>query len=61
GIALGSDFGGFDDLNRGMETCASYAAVAEALLARGYPADAVAAIMGGNWARLYSSLLDQED
>ncbi|NIR33418.1 MAG: peptidase M19, partial [Desulfuromonadales bacterium] len=61
GIALGSDFGGFDGLNRGMESCGSYAAVAEALLARGYPVAAVAAIMGGNWARLYGSLLDQVD
>ncbi len=44
-----------------MESCGSYAAVAEALLARGYPVAAVAAIMGGNWARLYGSLLDQVD
>lgn len=58
GIALGSDFGGFDGINRGMENCSCFAAAGEALLARGYGFEAVSNIMGGNWARLYRPLLD---
>ncbi|MFO7982219.1 MAG: membrane dipeptidase [Desulfuromonadales bacterium] len=58
GIALGSDFGGFDGINRGMEDCSCFAAAGEALLSRGYKSEAVSKIMGGNWARLYRLLLD---
>jgi len=58
GVALGSDFGGFYGINRGMEDCSCFAAVGEALLARGYGFESVSKIMSGNWARLYRPLLD---
>ncbi len=58
-VALGSDFGGFDGSTRGLEDCGGFAAVAAALRARGYPSASVAAIMGGNWARLYGDLLER--
>ncbi|WP_298432504.1 membrane dipeptidase [Geobacter sp.] len=55
--AIGSDFGGFDDLCAGMENHGRLPALAERLLARGYPESAVGLIMGGNWRRWYGGIL----
>ncbi|MDK2954572.1 MAG: rane dipeptidase [Desulfovibrionales bacterium] len=52
-VALGSDYGGFDTPNRGLEHPGLLPALAEALARRGYPDDAVAGIMGGNWLRFF--------
>lgn len=56
-VALGSDFCGFDVMNEGIPDISSYPALSGVLREHGYPSDAIAAIMGGNWYRFYSALL----
>jgi len=56
-VALGSDFCGFDVICEGLEDISKFPDLAEKLVKSGYPADAVSKIMGGNWYRLYASLL----
>jgi len=53
--AIGSDFGGFAGVTRGVEEIGRIGAVAAGLQALGYPAEAVAAVMGGNWGRFYGT------
>ena len=55
--ALGSDFCGFDPINRGMEDASGFPDLAEMFLKHGYPVNIVSDIMGGNWFRFYYSLL----
>lgn len=57
GAALGSDFGGFDGRLSGLEHIGRLGGLGDLLSQRGYPDEAVAAIMGGNWYRLCSSVL----
>jgi membrane dipeptidase len=61
GVALGSDFGGFDGENEGLEHVGRLQGLAELLSQQGYPKDSIAAILGENWHRLYSSILPPTD
>jgi membrane dipeptidase len=56
-VAIGSDFCGFDHPNTDIGAISRLPLIAEMLRERGYPADAVDSIMGGNWHRFYRSLL----
>ncbi|MFP4316493.1 MAG: dipeptidase [Desulfovibrionales bacterium] len=56
-VALGTDFGGFDETCEGLETPGSFQNLAALLLERGYREEAVAGIMGGNWVRFYQQML----
>ncbi|WP_298269040.1 membrane dipeptidase [Geobacter sp.] len=58
-VAIGSDFGGFDDLCVGIEDHGGLSALAERLRAKGYPDAAVGLIMGGNWRRWYGGILSR--
>ncbi|TLM66307.1 MAG: peptidase M19 [Deltaproteobacteria bacterium] len=57
GVGLGSDFGGFDGVCRGLEDHARLPALAGRMVRAGYPETAVAGIMGGNWRRFYAAAL----
>ncbi len=57
GIAIGSDFCGFDSINRGMEDISKLADLSNLLLGHGYPEESVRGIMGTNWYNFYSSIL----
>jgi membrane dipeptidase len=57
GVGLGSDFGGFDGVCRGLEDHARLPALVARLQQAGYPAAAIAGIMGENWRRYYAALL----
>jgi membrane dipeptidase len=56
-VGLGSDFGGFDGVCRGLEDHARLPALAERLQRAGYPAAATTGIMGDNWRRFYTAVL----
>ena len=56
-VCLGSDLGGFDGICRGFEDHADLPALARRLRQAGYPAAAVAGIMGENWRRFYAAVL----
>lgn len=58
GVGLGSDFGGFDTVCRGFEDHSRIPELAAMLAHAGYPDSAIAGILGGNWFRFFSSLLD---
>ena len=58
-VALGSDFCGFDMANEDVADISQYSVLTRVLREHGYPSDAIADIMGGNWYRFYSSLLKQ--
>lgn len=55
-LAIGTDFGGFDVINEGLEDISKITALAERLFRLGYPPDAVRDILGANWVRFYSPL-----
>ncbi|MFZ2445445.1 MAG: membrane dipeptidase [Syntrophobacteraceae bacterium] len=57
GIAIGSDFCGFYNINRGMEDISMLPALADLLLHHGYPEESVRGIMGMNWYDFYRALL----
>jgi membrane dipeptidase len=57
GVAVGSDFGGFEGTCRGLEHAGCFERLAGLFAAEGYPEEAIAAILGGNWYRLYASRL----
>ena len=52
-IGIGSDFGGFNIENKGMENPGLFENLAEKLINRGYSENDVTGIMGGNWHRFY--------
>lgn len=56
-VGLGSDFGGFDGVCRGLEDHGRLPALSEKLRQAGYPEPAIAGIMGGNWVRFYRRVL----
>ena len=56
-VALGSDFGGFDGACHGLEDYSRLPELAARLLRAGYPAAAVAGILGENWRRFYAAVL----
>jgi membrane dipeptidase len=54
-VGIGSDFDGGQGAECApseLDTIADLPIIAEALSDRGYPADAITNIMGGNWQRL---------
>ncbi len=58
-VAIGSDYdGGFgsEQTPDELDTIADHARIGEALTARGWPADDVAGVMGGNWLRVLGGL-----
>ncbi|WP_305043775.1 membrane dipeptidase [Geoalkalibacter sp.] len=57
GVALGSDYGGFDGVCAGLESYAHWPLLAADLRALGYPEEAVAGILGENWRRFYQRAL----
>ncbi|MBI4775805.1 MAG: membrane dipeptidase [Deltaproteobacteria bacterium] len=57
-LGIGTDFGGFDVINLGLEDISKIPVVAERLFGLGYSPDAVRDIMGVNWVRFYSRLFD---
>lgn len=56
-VGIGSDFGGFDTVCRGMEDHSRLPRLGELLERAGYPDQAVAGIMGGTWFRFFHRLL----
>ncbi len=56
-VGIGSDFGGFAGVCRGLEDHGRLPALAARLGQAGYPAEAVAGIMGENWRRFYTAVL----
>lgn len=57
GIGIGSDFGGFDTICRGLEDHSALPALAELLKGAGYSDQVIEAVFGGNWFRFFSRLL----
>jgi membrane dipeptidase len=60
-VGLGSDFDGIVSTVAGLEDASGYGALAEALRARGFDADEVAAVMGGNLERVLLACLPDGD
>jgi membrane dipeptidase len=61
-VGLGTDFDGGQGAEAApaeIDTVADLPRIAEALARRGYPDEAVAAIMGGNWLRLLRQALPE--
>lgn len=58
GVAVGSDFGGYDTECRGFEDHSRIPELAEMLADAGYPEKAISGIFGENWFRFFSSILD---
>lgn len=56
-VGIGSDFGGFAGVCRGLEDHAGLPDLAARLEQAGYPAEAVAGILGENWRRFYAAVL----
>jgi membrane dipeptidase len=59
GVAVGSDFGGYDTECLGFEDHSRLPELTERLTGAGYPDRAIAGILGGNWFRFFSSLLER--
>ena len=55
--ALGSDFGGFDGVNQGLENHGQLGRLEKLFADHGYPDNAIAKIMGENWYRFYAARL----
>lgn len=56
-VGLGSDYDGVgDSLPEGLKDAASYPALVDRLLARGYEEEAIAAILGGNALRVWEAV-----
>jgi membrane dipeptidase len=56
-FGIGSDFGGFDIENKGLDHPGLFGNLAEIFNTHGYSKKNIAAIMGENWYRFYSSHL----
>jgi membrane dipeptidase len=57
GIAIGTDFGGYDGACEGFEDHSRIPRLVETLGRAGYPDTALVGILGGNWFRFFSGLL----
>lgn len=57
GIAIGTDFGGYDGVCEGFEDHVRIPALTGMLSGAGYPEAAIDGILGGNWYRFFSGLL----
>jgi len=58
GIAIGSDMGGYDGVCEGFNDHTDFPRLADLLAGAGYPDPAIEGIMGGNWFRFFSRLLE---
>jgi membrane dipeptidase len=58
GVAIGSDFGGYDNACEGFEDHTRIPRLAEMLTAAGYTDTTVKEILGGNWFRFFSEVLE---
>ena len=58
-IGIGSDFGGFDLENEGLNNPGLFGNLTEKLTIKGYSANEIAGIMGLNWHRFYMKNLPQ--
>jgi membrane dipeptidase len=58
GVGIGSDFGGYDTVCDSFEDHSRLPWLAEMLGRAGYPDEAIESIMGGNWFRFFTRLLD---
>ena len=56
-LAIGSDYGGFDGVCKGLEDYRCWPRLAEELWRRGWPQEALAGVLGGNWLRFYRRVL----
>lgn len=56
-VGLGSDFDGIATTVAGLEDCAGYQCLVEPLLARGFDDREVELVLGGNWLRVFESVL----
>jgi membrane dipeptidase len=56
-VGLGSDFCGFAGINEGLEDISKLHDLTRHFHDHGYPPEAITDILGGNWYRFYSSLL----
>lgn len=61
GVALGSDFFGFDSFCRGMEDIGQIGQLARLMGTHGYSPPEVEQIMGGNWVRFLRELLARHE
>jgi len=61
GVALGSDFFGFDNFCQGMEHIGHLERLARIMASHGYTATEVEQIMGGNWVRFLRELLTRPE
>ncbi|MBP8644802.1 MAG: membrane dipeptidase [Syntrophobacteraceae bacterium] len=55
-VALGSDYCGSFFVAEGLEDISRLSVLADRMVRDGYPPEAVRAVMGGNWVRIYSNL-----
>ncbi|MCR6545927.1 dipeptidase [Dehalobacterium formicoaceticum] len=58
-VGLGSDFDGTETMPRGLEDVTKISCIGEELLKKGYPLKDVEKIMGGNFIRLFKTVLPQ--
>jgi membrane dipeptidase len=56
-VGLGSDFDGVSALPQGMEDCTKFPIITQKLLERGYSEDEVRKILGGNFKRIFKSVV----
>ncbi len=59
GVGVGSDFGGYDTVCEGFEDHSRLPELARLLCKAGYPQSAVRGIMGDNWYRFFTNLLQR--
>lgn len=58
GIGIGSDMGGYDGVCEGFNDHRDFPRLVEMMAVAGYSDPAIEGIMGGNWFRFFSRLLD---
>lgn len=56
GVGIGSDFGGYEKVCNGLEDHSRLPALAQIMQRYGYPEEAIAGIMGGNWYRFFTRM-----
>ena len=60
-VGLGSDFGGFDLLNQGLNDYSDFPSLAELFTRHGYGDDGIGRIMGENWYNFYTAHLSRQE
>jgi membrane dipeptidase len=59
-VALGTDFGGFDNPATGIENPSRLPALCRVMRKKGYPPSSIENIMGKNWYRFYQTILPEK-